>query len=149
LGLLRLIRPELPLTTFLLCVLALVSMLVLGPRGLNLEFENGLTLGVIFAVLACVIALRVRNRWIAGLVISLALAATILAGPMVGFILLFGLFTGFGGLAALAGAWGDPGMEDVGIQSIALLGIAAAAALSFVSQAWAVLRARDAWRQHQ
>ncbi|MEO9337877.1 hypothetical protein ABFT80_10585 [Mesorhizobium sp. SB112] len=127
----------------------MVSMLVLGSRGLNLEFENGPTLGMTFGFLASLIALRVRNRCIAGLVVSLVIAAAILAGPMVGFMLLFGLFTGFGGLFALAGTWGEPGMEGVGIHSIALLGIAAAAALCFVSQAWAVLRARDVWRQHR
>ncbi|MBX9934261.1 MAG: hypothetical protein K2Y56_22550 [Methylobacterium sp.] len=77
----------------------------------------------------------------------MALTATALASPALGFPLVLGLASGLGALFAIAGSWGEPGMEVVGLQLGGLMAIAAVMTLCFVSQARAILQASNAWRR--
>jgi hypothetical protein len=134
------------LATLLLGGVAFASILVVGSHGFDIEWDDAAAVGLVCGLLACGGAAWVRRRPIALLVFVLSLTATVLAGPMVGFLLVFSLATGFGALFALIGTWGEAGMEGVGFQSIMLFLIATITALGFTSQAWAILRAYDAWR---
>lgn len=141
----RLNRSPLFLITFLLLLLAIVSTLAVVLIGLDAELEFIGTVGCCLGGMAVLIAFLVRGKVMAGCVILLALLATISAGPPVGFLFLFGFFSGFGGLNSIA-TWGQPGMEGVGLQTLGQIAIAAVTFACFLSQAWAILRAIKAWR---
>ncbi|UXN72371.1 hypothetical protein N8D56_13495 [Devosia sp. A8/3-2] len=139
------IPPTLFIVTFLLGGVALASVLVFGPVGLDVEWDNARVVGLACGLLSCGVAAWTRQRPSAVLVLLSSLAATVLAGPMIGFMLVFGLMGGLGALFSLAGARGESGVEGIGVQSLTLLSIATIAVLAFASQAGAIQRAYDAW----
>lgn len=135
------------LTTFLLCVTAVVAALVLGPTGLGISLEKAALPGLVCGTVACLMAIWVRSQWMGGLIIFLAITAVALAGPIIGFMFFFGLMTGLGALFALISSWDGAGMDGVTLQMAGLLLLAALMLSFFVSQAWAIMRAWIAWKQ--
>lgn len=129
---------------------AIASMLLLGPVGLNTRWADTPEAGFVSGLTSCGTGAwtlrRSATRPVAALMLLLSLAATTLAGPLVAFMLAFGLMTGLGSVFALVGAGGDAGMEEVGLMALLSLSAAAVAALCFASQAWAILQARTVWK---
>ena len=128
------------LCTIALGAISLMATLALGPVGLDVPLEKAMLPGLACGVCACVLAFRMRGRRAAGLVLLLAMAAAVLAGPVLGFMLVFGVATGLGGLLALVGSTGA-GMQGVPLQVLGLLSVAVIALCFFASQGWAVARA--------
>jgi len=92
---------------------ALASVLALGALGLDIGLDMALKVGIACGLLSCGIAAWLRGRSTARLaapaVLLLSLAAVVLAGPIVGFLLAFGFATGLGSLFAFIGAGGARG----------------------------------------
>lgn len=134
-------------TSLLLFALAFIAAIVSAAAGYAVDWESVAMAGAGCGLFSLVIACFVRERIAAGSIVLLSLLSTILAGPSIGFLFLFGLTTGLGAVTSLLGTLGEPGMEGVASQSLGLLAMAAITALCFVSQAWAILRARQAWQR--
>lgn len=142
-------RLSLTNTTLVLAIVAILATFVPGLSGGDANWELLGMIGCGCGLLAVLAAFFVRGKVLGTLVILLALAAVVLAGPMVGFMLLFGLATGLGAFNAMLGSLVQGDMSGVEWQALALIGIGIAAALGFVSQAWAILRALKAWPKPQ
>lgn len=97
---------------------AVVAALVLDRVGVNASHWAVVGVGAVCGLIAFGLAFRSKTTLEARIITALALAATALAGPVTAFFVTFGLATGFGGLSALSGAWGDPGMNGVLGQSL-------------------------------
>ena len=119
--------------TFLLFLVSMSMGFVMDDAGIY-TLPKGLEgLGILCCLLAPVLAIFVKGRWLAGLITVLVAIAVVGIGAFGGWMMLFGVFASILGLT-----W--RGMDALG-----LLGMTLCALLLFTANAWALLRAYDAW----